>query len=299
VKNYNKIARQAGMTLIELTVVLLVLIGLAGLMIPYVGSFVSKTHDSTGSQNVARVNEAIVRYQTTAGVYPRNMDSLINVTGNPYTALMNASLVTANTLTAGVAADDIEISSLRASGITSVMNMLDAPVNATFGAANAQIPVSAVAAATTTLGLVSDTTTKMGMDTSDAVAQTSTQEHLQTAFGRKFDTTCYNYYVFGVGSDATMIGKTMTDAPVHFSGNQESMGPTDKYNRFIAVFQVDKSNDIAVASNGVDTTKKCSTITEPAKLVGTGMAMMGPHLWGLNHSLEHAYENTKTELSGS
>ena len=33
------IKRQAGMTLIELTVVLLVLIGLAGLLIPYVGCF--------------------------------------------------------------------------------------------------------------------------------------------------------------------------------------------------------------------------------------------------------------------
>ena len=36
VKQYT---RQAGMTLIELTVVLLVLIGLAGLLLPYVSGF--------------------------------------------------------------------------------------------------------------------------------------------------------------------------------------------------------------------------------------------------------------------
>jgi prepilin-type N-terminal cleavage/methylation domain-containing protein len=44
VKDYKikTIKRQAGMTLIELTVVLLILVGLAGLLVPYVGSFVQK-----------------------------------------------------------------------------------------------------------------------------------------------------------------------------------------------------------------------------------------------------------------
>ena len=42
------IARQAGMTLIELSVVLLILVGLAGLLVPYVGSF---TQTVNGQQN--------------------------------------------------------------------------------------------------------------------------------------------------------------------------------------------------------------------------------------------------------
>ena len=59
VKQYT---RQAGMTLIELTVVLLVLIGLAGLLLPYVGGFMIKTHDSTGTYNSAALDNNIQRY---------------------------------------------------------------------------------------------------------------------------------------------------------------------------------------------------------------------------------------------
>ena len=63
-KHYNNMARQAGMTLIELTVVLLILIGLAGLLVPYVGSFTQTTHDSTNSNNVTQLNNAMGRYVT-------------------------------------------------------------------------------------------------------------------------------------------------------------------------------------------------------------------------------------------
>ncbi len=75
VKQYT---RQAGMTLIELTVVLLILIGLAGLLIPYVGSFVQKTHDSTNSNNLAQFNNAFIRYTTENNKLPQHMDTLTN-----------------------------------------------------------------------------------------------------------------------------------------------------------------------------------------------------------------------------
>lgn len=77
-KYYTKKARQAGMTLIELTVVLLVLIGLAGLLIPYVSGFVSKTHDSTGTQTVAALNNAIQRHDVEFRGQPENFESLIS-----------------------------------------------------------------------------------------------------------------------------------------------------------------------------------------------------------------------------
>ena len=50
---HNKQRGQSGFTLIELTVVLLVLIGLAGALLPYVQGFVGRTHDAT-VQTVSR-----------------------------------------------------------------------------------------------------------------------------------------------------------------------------------------------------------------------------------------------------
>ena len=77
-KYYNLKARQAGMTLIELTVVLLILIGLAGMLIPYVGSFTQTTHDSTNSNNIAQLNNAFSRYVVEKNKLPPHMDTLIN-----------------------------------------------------------------------------------------------------------------------------------------------------------------------------------------------------------------------------
>ena len=78
-KNYklSAIKNQAGMTLIELTVVLLVLIGLAGLLIPYVSGFVGKTHDSTGTFNSAGLDNNIQRYITEKMRAPNNLESLV------------------------------------------------------------------------------------------------------------------------------------------------------------------------------------------------------------------------------
>ncbi len=77
-KHYNNMARQAGMTLIELTVVLLILIGLAGLLVPYVGSFTQTTHDSTNSNNVAQLNNAMGRYVSEKNKIPPHVDTLTN-----------------------------------------------------------------------------------------------------------------------------------------------------------------------------------------------------------------------------
>ena len=75
VKSY---ARQAGMTLIELSVVLLILVGLAGLLIPYVGSFTQTTHDSTNSNNVTQLNNAFLRYTSEKNRLPPHVDLLTN-----------------------------------------------------------------------------------------------------------------------------------------------------------------------------------------------------------------------------
>ncbi len=54
-EKFKQMGREAGMTLIELTVVLLVLIGLAGLALPYISGFVGKTHNATSAASGAEL----------------------------------------------------------------------------------------------------------------------------------------------------------------------------------------------------------------------------------------------------
>ncbi|NOR68466.1 MAG: hypothetical protein GQ532_02010 [Methylomarinum sp.] len=300
-KYYNNKTRQAGMTLIELTVVLLVLIGLAGLMIPYVSGFVSKTHDSTGSNNLAQLNSTIQRYQLQAMKFPNNLQALADNTGAVYGKLMNtnAGVYGATTYTEG-GAGNMQIMSLRLAGITEIMQLDQAAASATFNAASGTVASLAMGSTDVTgmltVGLGAEST--VGTDN-----YASIEVHLADATGQlasNFNATCNDYVVLGIGQENQMIGTAMTDAPVHFAQNG-NMGPDSNYNRFVAIFEVDKSNapaavpaapSVPVDSSGTAITPvNCGASVHPARFVGTAMLMMPPHLFGLAHELGHAYSN--------
>ena len=61
--------------------VLLVLIGLAGLTLPYVSGFISKTHNSTSADAGANLFTALQRYQTEDYGIPNNLNALVDTTG--------------------------------------------------------------------------------------------------------------------------------------------------------------------------------------------------------------------------
>jgi len=292
VKNYNKIARQAGMTLIELTVVLLVLIGLAGLMIPYVSGFVSKTHDSTGSFNSAALDSNIQRYQVEKGGFPSGLESLIEGSasdGGVYNKMMSPGFYAATTVTMP------KRMSLAMAGVKTVYGMDAAADNATFTStgSNAATPIVDGTVLATVAALATGNATP-----NNYAEPLSIEGHMAAAFERditSFDSACYDYVVMGIGEKSALIGRTMNTAPVHFA-SQGAMGAALKYNRFVAVFQVDKTNAPSTASTpgGVaHATETCSTSTEPAKFIGSAMSMadMSGHLWGTAHSLAHTWEN--------
>lgn len=290
-KNYklSMIKRQAGMTLIELTVVLLVLIGLAGLLIPYVSGFVQKTHDSTGTFNSAGLDNNIQRYIAEKASLPTNMESLVQTVagtgaagencdpaGNGaanliYCKMMNPAFFT---VTAAAAPRNM---SLTMAGITATYGMDPTTDNATFLSTDETTGLINIVPAT-------NLATVAPLDLNgDATA--TVEEHLAQAFERDiatFDDTCYDYVAFGIGDKSSLIGKTMSTAPVHFA-SQGTMGPANRYNRFVAIFQVDSDN----------ATAGCSTGTETAKFIGAAMAMGAGagHLWGTSHSLAHSWEN--------
>jgi len=221
VKYYTNKARQAGMTLIELTVVLLVLIGLAGLLIPYVSGFVSKTHDSTGSSNIQALNNAMIRYTVeNYDSYPNKMDSLIQTTDNKVFSKMMNAMPTGYLAPFQLTSD--EAASLNGVGITTMMDMDPAKTNATFDNVAGEIAVS------------KDAYVAIIRETSPV------WNGLANILGKPVDTAGNYYVVMGVGEDSTISGATVADVPVHFAGRGD-MSAELKYNHFVAVFQVPKA----------------------------------------------------------
>jgi hypothetical protein len=89
----------------------------------------------------------------------------------------------------------------------------------------------------------------------------------------------HTFVAFGVGTASEMMGRTIQDAPVHFASNGE-VGPTNAYNRLLAIFEVDAS------------TTKATMAVDRAKFAGTGMAMHD--LLGVQSSLA-SYHKSMTE----
>jgi len=276
VKHYNKMARQAGMTLIELTVVLLVLVGLAGLMMPYVGSFVGKTHDATGAQNANRSGEALVRYNTTHDGFPANLDSLLVGAGTGASAALIDSTIDeamvmggngyadAAARTAGLLtnygwsvlnlADAANVSvcgSLGKAGLGTVTDMVLTPANPTFDNAAATASVDTVDVA------MDGTITCTG-----AVVE-MTPAAIETAMGITTDAN-KTYLVYGIGQLNAAVGKTMQDAPVHFAKNAD-MNASKAYNRFVAVFAADNT---ATTAKGAGHASYVGTAMVMSKIVG-------------------------------
>jgi len=240
-------ARQAGMTLIELTVVLLVLIGLAGLMIPYVGGFISKTHDSTGSDSLAASNAAIQRYDVQFMGHPSNYDSLMdtNLTGgNLYTKMMGgvSTAMMPNNYLQAVSVDGKAFTDI---GISSLMVMNTTTADATFDATASSVAVED--GTTYSLAALNVKGSDCSMS-NDAMGCIADDAELSAILGRSVDTIANNYFVFGIGQDSGMIGKTMSEAPVHFA-KTGAMSAANKYNRLIAVYEAPKTST-CIASNG-------------------------------------------------
>lgn len=273
-KKYNlkHIGRQAGMTLIELTVVLLILIGLAGLLVPYVSGFVARTHDSTTASSISELNNAIQRFQTQRQSLPNGMDLLVETgTNQIYAKLMNSALLVTT------ATNATHVSSLSKAGVTKVFKMKSATDNATFKATElSNITISTTA--TPNLAVVNSVNPATGCANWFPGGACNDENHLSYMFGGIPDDyvagqACHDYVAFGIGDNSTLNGSagSMQNAPVHFSEAAQN-APDKKYGHYMAVFKV--QNKIAFDGS-------CPDQPQPAKFVGVVMnmdfaALVGP-----------------------
>src|SRR6266446_306962 len=72
--------RRRGLTLIELIVVLMVLVALAGILVPMLPSMLTRAHVAAHVTNVVEIAKAITTYQALNSGYPDQWDSLTDGT---------------------------------------------------------------------------------------------------------------------------------------------------------------------------------------------------------------------------
>lgn len=199
-----------GLTLIELTVVLLILAATAGILVPRLVGYSGRAHGASGASNVQEITKAISLFEANNGAMPNNFDALIEDDNITISATVVAATVTnpfeASTLTAAeaTALNDIGIDQLQHQAVAG-------SGNATFEA-NSGTP-SPVADTQPVAILTAASLADRGLPATARVA------------------------VFGLGAQSSMIGTVMTDAPVHFPEGGDK--PEDVYLRYYVLFRLD------------------------------------------------------------
>jgi type II secretory pathway pseudopilin PulG len=286
------LARQRGMTLIELAVVLLVLIGLAGMLLPYVGGYAERTHDSANSNSAAELSAALTRYDAQYMNHPDNLDALLTWDGaagtlinyfianqlgsNPATAY-GMAVRTLTAVAPGTAGPDAALcGSLRQKGMTRFKSMAqaDAPL--------AKPPTSAAIPGTfsPTFNYYSGTDVNF-LETgpcTGAVVELTDNAKIAQILGVSLQQITdkralgHTFIALGAGPAMEANGRTIQEAPVHFASRGD-VNAANAYNRFIAVYEVDGNNATACATCGGIDAARAAAAAHRATLAGTGMAM--------------------------
>lgn len=214
--------RRLGLTLIELVVVLVILVGLGGLLVPVISNALTRTHVATCSQNFPEITNALMRMETLRGVYGNFWDSALA----DGTTVVNLDTGTGSgapayptlTLTQG------HVNALAGVGITDVFDHTATPsadYNITFN------PEYTAARPLAVGGLL------LGMDDVHEAALS-----LDTAGV---------YVVLGMGPNWSGLRDVAFEVPVHFGDTPGDL-PDEKYSRFQAIFQVaDAAGELPVA----------------------------------------------------
>src|SRR5262245_31586503 len=128
-------AARRGLTLLELVVVLVILIGLAGILVPMLPSMLGRTETASGATNHVEIGKWIQTYEQLYQGYPKDWDALTD--GTVKIAYVRGGGGVALDTT-GLSAD--EAAALTACGITRLQKMVDGtsgssatpPANKTF-----------------------------------------------------------------------------------------------------------------------------------------------------------------------
>lgn len=258
-------SRRSGLTLIELIVVLTILVGLAGLIIPMMPGMLARTHTTTGAANCAEINKAVQTYESVYQGLPYDLDALTDATGAAVADYIvnDAGQLSMITLDANQAA------ALKSAGIKRL-----AGIYPTKAALAGKSPTFEANDGTT---ITIAASTKV-VSVSEAAVE-STLLHQDQAGSTYGDV----YVIFGLGKASSMIGKAIADAPVHFA-ESEAENPNNAYGRFGLVFRIARGTGVS----GTPT----SIALERATFVGA-VAMHDHGITGVDGHLQESYNVNK------
>jgi prepilin-type N-terminal cleavage/methylation domain-containing protein len=245
-----------GLTLIELLVVLVILIALAGILIPQLPNVLQKTHASAAATNLPELNKRIQEYSALYSRQPAGLDNLAVSAAALINYLPDAEAAGADAvdgqLTPGALTAD-EAEALEHAGITTVMP-LHATTVALEGAGGTPTinPYSGAAADIDTTLFAAE------------VAQAQVQALLLPT-----SVATDRFVAYGIGAASDLTGTVLSEAPFHFSeSGTENIGNT--YLRYLAVYQV----------------QAAGTTLEHARFVG----ILAAHEHGLANVASHVEE---------
>jgi len=209
--------RRTGLTLIELVVVLAILAILGGILVPKLMGYLEKAHGAEGITNVSEVTKFVQLYRTQYGVYPDAPDSLLLMTGahNPNVAAEARARFVAGPIAPITSA---QADSLAEAGITAVV----IPTGVESNASELVAVPTAIVGGGTRLAQIDKTTGSGG----ESTLRTELRQ-------RPAELATNDYFVFGLGSQCLMVGKTMLEAPLDMEAD-----PNKSYNRFLLVYKV-------------------------------------------------------------
>ena len=197
-------------TLIEVAVVLLVVVALAGVVVPMALGYAQRSHGATGAGNIAQLTANINRFEVENFEMPDGWDNLIQPGSG--TGAFDAALKV-------LELKDGPLDALKAAGIKTVHPLED------------QDKTSTTTFEYTTFGGTSAGVALIkGSKVAELVGTT-----VQAALGLSNEATD-TYVALGIGESLTAIGKTIATAPYDFPEGAEK--PEDSYRRFIAIFNV-------------------------------------------------------------
>lgn len=210
--------RRQGLTLLELVIVLTILVAVGGIAVAIFPQFLTKAHTSTCSANIPELFKAIQMYDAmyTDG-YPDRVDTLC-VGGSL------AGFLPEGTGLVEYPLDSDEVNALNEAGITDVTTMIEDP-----GTSEEWHPTF-WPYADTALGGAGANFVPIADGTTVATLSEENAQILGLETGK-------TYAVFGLNSPCKMFGKTLNEAPVHFSDDMAD-NPNEYYLRFAAVFQL-------------------------------------------------------------
>lgn len=234
--------RRAGLTLIELVMVLVILVALAGLLVPQVDFLRRSSDKGTASVTMKNVSENIQLYRTFDGSYPNNWDSLIEDGGTAiYSKLGSPGKYGTSTLT------DSEAASFTKIGIDTLLDHDDTLAYRGQPGDSGQVPRTIASGETVVVvtdpDIVSSIYPGSVLDADNRVTDAS-------------DLYDIKLVAVGLGPNNEAVGKTMMSPPAYMG-----VDPLTTYNRYIAVFAVFEPK---ASGNAVDKRTQLKAVLDSA-----------------------------------